>query len=151
MAEMNAGGVLFDNQLLGCLKDEGAVIAAKLSKKHSRKITGRFKYYVGVAPKTYSVVWVSDCGEYEYPICKAKGIPGNVLKKLGGYDKYVEQLENPHDTSVTYHKLLIDQQRMYLQETTRRGICAVDTKSFRVDDNTSLPLGHWRIRNFLRA
>ena len=31
MAEMNAGGVLFDNQLLGCLKDEGAAIAAKLS------------------------------------------------------------------------------------------------------------------------
>ena len=104
--------------------------------------------YIGLAPKLYSLVFSTDCGE-TVEIAKAKGIPGFVLKGEG-FEAYKQQLENPKDNEVTYHRIMKHRQSTYLAETTRRGVCAVDTKTFRLDDNNALPLGHWRIEQ-LRA
>ena len=100
--------------------------------------------YIGLAPKLYSLVFLTDCGE-TIEIVKAKGILGFVLKKGQGFEEYKRQLENPKDTRITYHRIMKHRQSTYLEETTRRGVCAVDTKSFRLDDRNALPLGHWRI------
>ena len=144
---MAKGGPGFSATLLGCFKDEAAAIGAKLSAKHGRKIAGRFVEYIGLSPRLYSLVWLSDCGEFRIEICKAKGIPSFTLKQGEGFEAYKQQLENPKDVDVTYHRLLKLRQKTSLEETTRRGVCAVDTKTYRVDDEHSLPLGHWRIQH----
>ena len=136
---MANGGPGFNAKLLGHFKDEAAALCAKLSKKYGRKVTGRFVAYIGLAPKLYSLVFLTDCGE-TVQIVKAKGIPGFVLKKGEGFEGYKRQLENPEDNVVTYHRIMKHRQSTYLAETTRRGVCAVDTKTFRLEDNKHF---HW--------
>ena len=143
---MSKGGPGFSAKLLGHFKDESAAIAAKLSAKHGRKITGRFRYYIGIAPKLYALVWISDCGEFEEQMRKAKGLPSRVVRGEG-FEAYKEQLENPKETFITYPRIMRDRLKTYIGETTRRGICAVDTKTFRLNDDCNVPLGHWRIQH----
>ena len=103
-------------------------------------------YYIGLAPRLYSLVWISGCGEFRQEMCKAKGLPSRAVKGEG-FEAYKEQLENPKETFVTYHKIMRDRLKTYIGETTRRGVCAVDTKTFSLDEHRNVPLGHWRINH----
>ena len=150
MAHMTAhsdqfGGLSFDGTRLGHFKDEAAALSEDLSKEHKRKVVGHFVEYVGLAAKLYGLAYESECG-IRKDILKARGIPKHVLVKGEGLTAYKRQLDAPEDTELTFHKLKKHRHSTFLVETTRRGTCAVDTKTFRSDENTALPLGHYKNR-----
>ena len=135
----------FDSSLLGHFKDEAVALSEDLSKKHGKQLTGQWEEYIGLGPKIYALRYETSCKMREN-IMKAKGIPRHLLEKNEAlFEQYREQLETPKDVEMTFSKLEKRNFNISLTTATRRGICAVDTKTFHMD-GFSLPLGHWRTR-----
>jgi hypothetical protein len=138
------GGHSFDSTLLGHFKDEAVAKSEELSKEYGRPITARFVEYVGLGPKIYALRYETDCGMSK-PIMKAKGIPRHLLQNETLFEQYKQQLETPEAVDMTFSKLEKRNLGVSLVRTSRRGICAVDTKSYHLD-GFSVPLGHYKTR-----
>ena len=116
---------------LGMLKDEAASYRKKLDIDN-----GEFTKYIGLAAKLYALKF-----EYKKSIMKARGIPGCALTSFEDYEKFDQE---PAANTLDFNKLVRRDQSIALRNVTRRGIAALDSKTFHTSDR-SLPLGHCKI------
>jgi hypothetical protein len=139
------GGHSFDGTRLGHFNDEGVVLSEKLSKKLGKPVVGNFVEYSGIAPKLYDLEYETTCGIHK-SIKKAKGVPRHILEKTGS-EAYQLQMDHTEDVQVTFKRLAKRKLNTFLETTTRRGVCGVDTKTFHESKDVWLPLGHCRTLN----
>ena len=122
----------------------------ELAVEHKSEVPGHIAEFVALGPKIYGLRYQISPGVYK-DIMKAKGIPRHLLEKNNNlFEQYMQQLEKPRDTELTFSRLERRDLRISLATVTRRGFCAVDTKTFHTQDEDgtwlSLPLGHYKTR-----
>ena len=138
------GGITFDGNRLGHFKDEAQAKSQKLSKKLKREIHGYFTGYTGLSAKLYSLKFETSEGE-EHDIMKARGIPNGALKSQNTFATYLAQHQKIAVNYISYTAIKKHRLEMFLERVRRRGVCGVDTKTFRYCPSDALPLGHYRI------
>ena len=90
----------------------------------------------------YALKYVTECGLTDN-LMKAKGVPRHLLQNQELFETYKSQLIGAQDQSFTFCKLEKRSFSVSLKTITRRGICAVDTKTFHYGEYC-LPHGHFR-------
>jgi hypothetical protein len=99
--------------------------------------------FIGLAPKMYA--YILDSGKEEK---KAKGVPKQTVKKQMNYARYKQTLEDEEckKNYVQFNTIRSNNHQLHSITCNKSGLSNYENKRYYVDNNYSLPYGHYAIK-----
>ena len=119
-------------------KKKGKLGAFKLE-----SLTSHIAEFAGCASKMYSLLMVTEGGEYDTSM-KGKGVPKRVLKAKARHDMYRDMVRAPFSCYETSRAMRSQRQTNVVLELEKRMLTAYNDKVYQIAWDVSRPLGHWR-------